>query len=375
MKLKFVFGLFLSTLFFGCSTDVDINAPYDSVTVVFGILDSKESRQFVKINRTYLGQGDNSQYAQIRDSLEYEMSDFNSITVSEVVDGQVVQTYPLDSITIDNKDTDGVFYAPEQTVYFFDVPESDVDSDGNYLNPDAIYQLDVDFVNKEDVSAETTIIDARDGNINNNAPFGSMVQSIIGGEPNFNDNVTLRWTTSEGAKRYEYSMRFYYRENIWADTEHTQLVDSYIDSLEWKLGEFETANTSGGVMIEESFNGISFYNRISDRLDSDPFITRELSIPDEDNNYYSLRLILTIGNEELNTYINVNEPVTGIVQERPEYTNVRNGIGIFGSKARILSRPKMLSESSREYLATGAITGSLGFCSPVSDSNASFSCN
>ena len=43
----------------------------------------------------------------------------------------------------------------------------------------------------------------------------------------------------------------------------------------------------------------------------------------------AVELILTAGNEDLNTYMQVNEPVTGIVTERPIFTNVNNGIGIF----------------------------------------------
>ncbi|MFZ6052249.1 hypothetical protein [Halocola ammonii] len=371
MKLRLIFGLALLSLVFGCSTEVELNAPYKSTTVVFGILDAKESRQYVKINRTYLGDGNNAEYAQIRDSLEYEWDEFNSITMSEIVNGSVVQTYELDSITIENKDTDGVFYAPVQTVYYFDVAQAD--EDGNYLNPDAIYELNVDFKNKEDVSAQTDIIDARDGNINQ-SPFGSMVQTIIGGQPIYNENVSLRWTTSAGAKRYEYSLRFYYRENVWADLEQTQLEDSYIDSITWKLGEFETENTNGGLLIEQSFNGLSFYNNVASRLESDPYISREMNIQDEEGDYVSVSLILSIANDELNTFISVNEPVTGIVQERPSYTNVSNGIGILASKSSASRGPIALSKFSREELATGAVTSDLDFCSN-SDPQETFSCD
>jgi hypothetical protein len=371
MNIRVIFGIVLLSLVFGCSTDVDLNAPYESTTVIFGILDAKQSRQYVKINRTYLGDGNNAEYALIRDSLEYEWDEFNSITISEIVSGNVVQTFELDSITIDNKETEGVFYAPEQTVYYFDVNQAD--EDGNYLNPDATYELNVDFKNKGDVSAKTDIIDARDGNINQ-SPFGSMVQTIIGGEPIYNNNVSLRWTTSSGAKRYEYSLRFYYRENVWADEAHTQLEGSYIDSLTWKLGEFETENTSGGLLIEQSFNGISFYNTVAARLEPDPFISREMNIQDEEGDYVSVSLILSIANDELNTYISVNEPVTGIVQERPSYTNVSNGIGIFASKSSASRGPITLSKFSREELAGGAITSQLEFCSN-SDPQETFFCN
>jgi hypothetical protein len=39
-----------------------------------------------------------------------------------------------------------------------------------------------------------------------------------------------------------------------------------------------------------------------------------------------------MGNEDLKSYIDVNSPSTGLVQERPIYSNVSNGIGLFASR-------------------------------------------
>ena len=41
---------------------------------------------------------------------------------------------------------------------------------------------------------------------------------------------------------------------------------------------------------------------------------------------------MTIGTVELKTYIDVNKPFSGIVQERPTYKNINNGIGLFSSR-------------------------------------------
>ncbi len=57
-----------------CSTDVDLNASYESVPIVFGLLDAEVDTQWVRINRTWLGEGDQNIYALIQDSSEYENS-------------------------------------------------------------------------------------------------------------------------------------------------------------------------------------------------------------------------------------------------------------------------------------------------------------
>ena len=43
-------------------------------------------------------------------------------------------------------------------------------------------------------------------------------------------------------------------------------------------------------------------------------------------NFDHLDLVMTVGTSDLDTYIKVNEPITGIVQERPHFTNINNGI-------------------------------------------------
>ena len=41
---------------------------------------------------------------------------------------------------------------------------------------------------------------------------------------------------------------------------------------------------------------------------------------------------MTIGAQDLKTYIDVNQPFSGIVQERPVFSNIDNGVGLFSSR-------------------------------------------
>ena len=59
-----------ATLWNACSTDVDLTAPYDSIPVVYGLLELESDTQWVKINRTWLGEGNQLEAAQIADSSE-----------------------------------------------------------------------------------------------------------------------------------------------------------------------------------------------------------------------------------------------------------------------------------------------------------------
>jgi hypothetical protein len=48
--------------------------------------------------------------------------------------------------------------------------------------------------------------------------------------------------------------------------------------------------------------------------------------------FLNLDLVMTVGTDDLKTYINVNKPFSGIVQERPAFSNIDNGIGLFSSR-------------------------------------------
>ena len=44
----------------------------------------------------------------------------------------------------------------------------------------------------------------------------------------------------------------------------------------------------------------------------------------------TMEFFMEVADNTLATYIEVNQPSTEIAQESPDYTNVNNGIGIFG---------------------------------------------
>jgi hypothetical protein len=91
-------------------------------------------------------------------------------------------------------------------------------------------------------------------------------------------------------------------------------------------------------------------------------------------------VIAVVGGEDLNTYMELNEPSTSIVQDAKEFTNINNGIGLFSSRYQISETVK-LSSASIDELMTGLISSELtddgagytfgrGFCNnyvPIND--------
>ena len=343
----------------GCSTDVELNAPYKSQTIIFGLLDTQVDTQWVKVNRTWLGDGNNLDYALIQDSSEYQEDEFVGV-VNELLNGNVENSYPLIDTLLDNKDEDGIFFGPQHKAYYILTP--------NGLNDDAVYQVSLDFVAKEDVSSSTNVIASVPGSITfppQGNPNFKLNWATVDNFSNINySDPVFKWSSSANASRYEASLNIYFTEHVWSDIQHTQLVSSTPRMLEWFLGNESASSENGGEVIDLKVEGIGFFRFLEARLTPDPFVTRSFGIFDEETQVsHGFDFVLTIANEDLDTYLSINEPITNIIQERPEFTNVINGLGLWASRSTEVATKIAYTTGTMRALRQSEITSALNFCS------------
>ncbi|MEN9943987.1 MAG: hypothetical protein RLZZ91_1988 [Bacteroidota bacterium] len=362
-------------VFSSCETEVDLTAPYASTTVVFGLLDPQADTQFVKITKTFLGDGNLNDYAMIRDSSEYKWEEFAALKIEEYATGNPnpIAIHNLQPITIYNKDVNGMFYGPEQTVYYFASP--------NGINPNAKYKLVADFVSRPDVFAWTNVIPSAEvffQSPQTNLGLSFASTNTVTGAIDYRDNVSIRWTPIDNAEIYDLALRFYYTENLYSDNALTQLVSSTDKFIDWKIGTFNADDidlNSGYYNL--TFNAEPFFSFLGTNLETNTLIRREVGTYDG-NKTRAFELRMGLANDELKTYINVNNPVTGIIQERPSYTNVVGGLGLFASRASayVLNIPLESGNgtSNINALMNGIYTSDLNFCDP-NPSNTEFTCN
>jgi len=342
----------------GCSTDIDLTAPYERSPVVFSLLEAAQDTQWVRINRTWLGDGNQFDAAMVQDSSEYDRDDL-IVAMDERSGEQVLRTWQLQDTVIENKSTDGIFYGPNHQMWFF-VPEGGLDSE-------AEYDFSMDIADGTHAEASTNMIATQAGNITQPPPgvvnfkFGF---ASIGFTTTYPD-ITFKWSSTEGASQYDISMRIHVTERIWADLEHTQLVDELDRIIEWPMGSLRTDTDEGGEVLQKEVNGERFFTTLSTQLVEDPYITRILGSWDENVQIArAFDFILTIANDELATYLEINSPVTGVIQERPEYTNINGGLGLFASRASQGVYGVGYTTSTIEQLMEGDATAALNFCTP-----------
>jgi hypothetical protein len=391
MKLfAFCFSLAL-LMIASCTTEVDLMAPYKSTTVVFGLLNPDANAdnvlnaldtQWIKINRTFLGEGDNTVFAGVRDSSEYDDSEIETKVVQQLHDGEVVQEFELTSVTVANKSIDGIFYGPEQTLYYFIPPAS-----GLFLADE--YRIYVKFTDGHEVSGTTNVVNyssfswiapQQETNLNMASP------SSQNGGIQYVDPVSVRWGAARNASVYSVVLRFHYTEEIYDNVTHSGTpLSSTPKYIDYSIGTKSAEGVAAGETMKIEFRGEDFYSFVVNNIDVNPYARRILGRYDnalDQERTECFDVIMTIGNEQLSSYIEVNSPATTIVQERPVYTNIDNGLGLFASRGlRQLLDVRLVGEGPNGVATTGNLeaffiaggTEELNFCDP--NPSSSHACN
>lgn len=343
----------------GCSTELDVFAPYKEIPIVYATLSiskndrpttdpcsgtqfEPETTHYVKINRAFQGDGDALAYAAIPDSNEYNADQLIDARVQEWNGNTLVNEYFLNDTIIPDR-LPGTFYYPEQKVYYFNAT----------LNEDHEYRF-VAMIKGVEVSARTPIVD--------NFGVSSNVQSGTF-RPRFHNGTAyqdyeLVWTSAPDGRRYEAYYTFYYNEvrNGVAEVKH----------FTKKIGSEVTTNTNGSEELVVTVVGEDFYRSVRDNVPVDPGVERR--------EIMGIRFHWAVASDDFHTFLQLNEPITGIVEDRPDFTNVTNGYGMFvsryfewapGSSDNIVPGCgyRLLHDNSLEELAFGQYTGGLGFCS------------
>jgi hypothetical protein len=313
-KLRTCFILILPFLLLtlSCEEEFDINAPYQDISVIYGLMDPGEDTVFLKINKAFLGEGNVLEMAKIEDSSMY-VNDLDAY-IEEWDNGSMIKAYQLDTITINNKE-EGTFYNPYQVIYYtLYQPETSHD-----------YKLKV-FVNEREITATTRLVN--DFTVSKPSAGSSVIQ--------FPKEITtpgeIKWESAKYGKRYEVVIRIKYKEVLF-DSPDT--VYTYVD---WAMGTKKSVTDKGGEVLTIKYSNDGFYNFIGNEIPySDP--VAEANVKERHTN--DVDFIFAVAGLELNTYMEVNEPSNSIVQERPEYTNISNGIGLFSSRYKKIRTKKI----------------------------------
>jgi hypothetical protein len=387
---KFWFFLLLAAFTISsCETDVDLNAPYKNTTVVFALLDPDANgdnvinlldTQWVRINKTFLGEGNNNEYAAVRDSSEYDDEDFEKKVVQRIVDGEIIEEYELISKEVANRDmtSGGIFYGPAQTLYYF-LPSAPG------LNQNSSYRIYLKFRDGREVTGETAVVSYSSFAWITPQANATLIMANVGslGGVIYTPEVSVRWNAATNANIYDARLRFHYTELLYDnDGWEGAPVSTTPKYIDYFLGSISKSTIMSGEQLKLGFDGEAFFTFLKNNIEANPRIRRIIGTYDvTDQRTECFDVLLTMGNDDLKSYIEVNSPATGIVQERPIYTNISNGIGLFASRGsrNLTNLPLIAVDNNNQenpgnlHAFVAELTAVLNFCDPNGSSD--FPCN
>ncbi|MGM0612574.1 MAG: hypothetical protein ACQESM_03580 [Bacteroidota bacterium] len=326
-----IFSLLLISGFWSCETDVDLNDEWEDIPVVYGLLSQNDQVHYVRINRAFLGEGDAMQMASELDSIIYDPKDLDVRLIEKNGDNPV-RTIPLDTTMVTDVDS-GVFHYPEQIVYR---TQNSVE-----LSTDYTYHLEI-YNKKYDkyIEAETELI------------HGFSIKRPLAGQTLVNYTsqfpAEVMWNSAENGRLHQFSVRIFY-------TNHFDNGITEKNTLDWNFPSKEATTLNGGEEQVTEIRGQQFYVFLKNSIPERSNVERTLD---------SVRYIVSVANDNYNIYMKVNEPSNSIIQERPEFSNVSNGIGLFASRYSE-HRTLLLNSDSQDSLVNGHHTRHLNFRKPI----------
>lgn len=336
MKSKFAVIIFAtSILLSACSTDFDVTGDWKETMVVYGLLDQAQPKQFIKINKAFLGQGNAMEYSQIKDSVQFVNT--LSVTLKRIKNGSELATYTLLPDNTIPKDP-GTFYGPDQTnaIYSF------ASTGASALDEDSQYKLIIKNTETgKEVTSQTALV--KDCIIKNPSSSATKFSFVLAGQDNY--RFTYKVQTGANARIYQTIVRLHYTDSTTAGVVN--------QTLDWVASQQYTTGLSGGEELDFSFVGQDYMRFIGNTLTDYPGLYSRTA--------GNVDLMVISAADELNTFIDVNRPSTGIIQEKPEYTNITNGLGIFSARYYKPPFSRPLTTTTIDSIAGGHFTRCLKF--------------
>lgn len=331
MKLKnalLAIAVTSGMIFSSCDNEIELNAPYKEIGVIYGLINPSDSIHYVRIQKAYLGPGNALTMAQVADSIYYP--DILDVQMVRIKDGSVMSSFPLTRFIGSDKEG-GVFASSPNVLY---------KSNGEVISRDSEYKIMVTNTQTGNIfSAQTPIVDS----LRIIRPAIASTNQIQWASQ---APYRVEYVTAKNGKVYNLTIRFKYGEEVFGSG---VVTPKHID---WIFPNRLVSNPDQIQNLIEEINGEDFYKFVADQIDVDPAVVRYAG---------SMDFIFTAGAEFLANYIAINQATTSVLTSIPEYSNVEGGTGIFSSRFIQVSPNKSMDAASLVLLKTGPYTADLNF--------------
>ena len=316
-------GVIVMSLLTSCETDFQINAENQEVPIVYCVLNNNSDIQYLKLNKTYLTDRAAFSNPPNQDSVYF---DGNIEVVLEAWEGsKVSDIYIFEPSNEIPKDT-GFFPNDNNLIYKVKAE----------IRPKTKYSISIYLENKEKiVYAECESL----GHLRVIDPLNVPERKI---SLNIGQNYQCRWKPVDNAGVYQVVINFYYMEYEGQDSVQRKVV--------WP--QAFTSPLTNAESLSKEISGSRFFHIMDDHIPFKEGVIRKAQ---------GMDFVILSGGLEIKFYIESTAPSDGALMEKPVYTNITNGLGVFStmSTAEIPMIP--LGSVTIDSLAYGQLTKQLGF--------------
>lgn len=312
-----------------CRTEVDIAGNYQETTIVYGLLNQYDTVQYVRIQKAFLVNDNVLDYTKVPDSTYYKPSDLTVVLEKLNPNSNAIeQTIPM-THTLLGKDT-GTFAGGNQIIYKTNAA----------LDSSRVYRLKITNLKSGKVTTGTTRL-VSGLQIKNPNSFSTTTINL---NPTSKNGYDVKFKPANNAVLYQVEVRYKWTEiDVISGTQTP-------DSLTWLFAAIERY---GSADVTYNIPHNDFYRYVRQHVQPKANTQRKMG---------RISFKIYAGTDEFNQFMNINKPSTGLIQEKPLYTNIENGLGIFSSRASFSRQNLELTKTpTRDTLRLGQYTGDLGF--------------
>ena len=383
---RLIYFLFISLTFYNCENEIDINSDWEEVPVLYAILDGGAKNdcngngildqndnlpcndQYIRIQKSFLGEFPADQMAQQSDSIYYSPNDI-SVWVEEICNNNT-DTISVELIQSDEKPDDGYFSSENHYYFKFSNPLKLYENGDSgpkcqykvvFLNPlsGKITSGLVQIIKPIDTKIPTSLSGSRHG-VLKEIPDHVANDSPISG---------LRIRPSENGKLYKFYLRFNYIE---VDINTGEEKSLYVDWNFSPITATESQYASGGTWVDLDFRPFDFFSFLASSIPEKDDVYRYPKGIYFDNGttphgqidpavyFPCLEFHFEVLDLDLFNYLNSQLP-SGLTQNRPLYSNIDNGFGLIASISKESIFDVKMSRTTNNNIATNILTKKLNF--------------
>ncbi|MFN5183478.1 MAG: hypothetical protein ACK5D5_10715 [Bacteroidota bacterium] len=331
----------LAVIFNSCKTEFPTIAPYKEMVCVYGLIEQQQNINYIRINRVFQTEGNAYDAAQINDSVNFKQGEL-TVTLEKYRDGVFKASFPLSDTVLTTLPA-GDFNTNQRLWVCYNQLAS-FGPGGTDEGATISYKLKIhNNITGKDFFGETKMVQDALVDVSAGGPLSGVSIGLT--NPNF--PVKLAMFNPQYGKLDNMILRFFYQEfpNV---NDTTVYSDKFVD---WNLGNQVVENINlTNTSVKYQFMGDDFYRFLTTVIQPDANVWARRA--------RYIQVIFTSCGEEFQLFTEVNTPSNTIVQEKPVYSNITDGVGVFSSRSRYFKKLTLTPASIDKLAGTIAYPNS-----------------